>query len=334
MLRVCPSGVSVRERSMPFFARKAARLFFLGVVTSGAIFPAFAYAEGLESFVGGFRRVASEGKVTHSLSVDNDTFVLGGGDGFYSSGVDYTRQYQVREEGRTSVYAWRIGQALYTPSDIKLPPEQIAPNDRPYAAWLYAGASKKIIEADGSSRQWGVDLGCLGPCAGGEWAQETTHRIFDQALPEGWAKQVRNEVGVVLSGEQTFSPWHLASGIVVTSVIRGRFGNIFTDVSGALLLKAGEEEAAPGKSDWHGFFRLEGKAVGYNATLQGGYFSDNNPHTVDLKRWVAEAEMGIGWRRPPFAIVFSVTRRSNEIRGLPNAIGRQDYGSLQISYSP
>ncbi len=293
-----------------------------------------AHAGGLDSFVDGFRHAASAGKSSHILTVDNDTFVLGGEDGFYSSGLLYTRQHQVREENGLATYGWRIGQELYTASNTQLTPEQIVPNDRPYAGWLYVGGFKQTTRADGSSRKWGVDLGCLGHCAGGEWAQKTMHRILDQALPQGWAKQVRNEVGVVLSAEHNFAPWHVAPRVTLTPALHGRFGNIYTDASAALLLKIGEQEKARGESDLHGFFRLEGRGVGYNATLQGGYFSNNNPHTVNPRRLVAEAEIGFVWRHAPFALLFSITRRSNEIRDLPNAIGRQDFGKLQISYSP
>lgn len=334
MPKKCLTASRRRKRSMLACAGKAACLLIAGWAAGELGFVSTAHAGQLGNFVEGFRHAAAEGRTTHTLSVDNDTFVLGGEDGFYSSGLFYTRQHQVREDNQVSVYGWRIGQELYTASNTQLTPEQISPNDRPYAAWLYAGAFKQTIRADGSAGKWGVDLGCLGYCAGGEWAQKTIHRILNQSLPKGWDKQVNNEVGIVLHAEQAFAPWQLGSRAVLTPIVRGRFGNIYTDASAAMLLKIGEEEKARGESDVHGFFRLEGRAVAYNATLQGGYFSKGDPHTVDPRRLVAEAEIGIVWRLDRFALLFSITRRSNEIRDLPNAFGRQDFGTLQISYSP
>jgi hypothetical protein len=79
---------------------------------------------------------------------------------------------------------------------------------------------------------------------------------------------------------------------------------------------------------------MYGNAVGYNATLQGGYFSSHNPHTVEPKRWVGAAEAGVAWNKGAYGLRASLVRHSNEIRDLPNSIGSQNFVRLQISYAP
>jgi len=281
-----------------------------------------------------YPEVRAKGVVSHVLDIDNDTLLLNDNDGFYTSGMRYTRRHALREAGDVTVFGWRIGQALYTASDIKLAPEEIRPSDHPYAGWLYAGFFKEVHRADGSSQKVGVDIGCLGPCAGGEWTQTQFHRIIDQPLPQGWSRQVKNEFGVVLHADIAPVRWSLGTAIDATPSMNGRFGNIFTEVGAGILVRAGRLNLLPGQRTLHAFLRADAKAVGYNATLQGGYFSKGNPHTVDPKRFVGEVEIGMAWAGETFGTKFSLTRRSNEIRSLPNSEGAQNYLQLQFSYNP
>lgn len=307
-------------------------MLFAGLMLIGG--GASAHAESVMGFIDNFRQAAAHGKTAHVLDIENDSLLLTRRDGFYSSGLLYTQQHEMREGNRLVRYGWRLGQELYTASDIKLLPEQIPANDHPYAGWLYAGVFKQIVQADGAAWKWGMDLGCLGACAGGEWTQTTLHRILNQPLPQGWDTQVGTEAGVVLHGEKTFGAWGWGDSVSLTPVMHGRFGNIFTDAGAALLLRVGRFEEAQDRSSLHGYFRVDGRAVGYNATLQGGYFSNDNARTVSPERLVGEAEVGVVWRLAPYALRVSVIRRSNEVRGLTNSQGGQNIGSLQFSYSP
>lgn len=321
-----------RETGLGIVIRTARWMLAAGMLLIWSGAPA--HAESVSGFVDRFRQAAAQGKTTHLLDIENDSLLLTRRDGFYSSGLRYTQQHEVREGNATIHYGWRLGQELYTASDIKLMPDQIPANDHPYAGWLYAGVFKQIVQPDGAAWKWGVDLGCLGPCAGGKWTQTTLHRILNQPLPEGWDTQLGNEAGVVLYAEQIFAPWRWGSHASLSPVLHGRFGNIFTDAGAALIVRVGQFEPARESTSLHGYFRLDGRSVGYNATLQGGYFSNDNARTVSPNRLVGEAEAGVVWRLAPYAIRASVIRRSNEVRGLTNSQGSQNIGSLQFSYSP
>lgn len=291
-----------------------------------------ANAEG--GFLSDFQKARAEGKSATLVDIDNDTLLLNKNDGFYTSGARFTREYRMRDATQLTTFGWRLGQELYTASDIKLPPQLVGPPDHPYAAWLYGGLFKETYRADGTHYSVGVDAGCLGPCAGGEPSQRFVHSVLRQPEPQGWSKQVKNEPGVVLWGEVApvrwrFSPWGDA-----TPRLRGRFGNIYTDAGAGVTLRAGQLNVLPDEPTFHGFLRVDGTAVGYNASLQGGYFSSGNPHTVSPKRFVAEAEIGVAWKRPPYGFSAGVVRRGNEIRDLPNSIGAQNFVRLQFSYTP
>jgi hypothetical protein len=304
------------------------KIFSAGLLAAGSL------QAGASGLIDDYRQAVREGSLTHELNIDNDSLLLNRDDGFYTSGFGYAQRHALRSASGLTVFGWRLGQQLYTASDIKLPPGRVGPPDHPYAGWLYGGFFKETYDRSGAYSKIGIDLGCLGPCAGGEWTQKNLHRIIDQPLPRGWGKQVRNEVGVVLHADYAPLAWKLAPWADLTPSIKGRFGNIFTDAGAGLLLRLGHLPGLPGDAGFHAFARLDGRAVAYNATLEGGYFSSGNPHTVDPRRFVAEAEGGVAWSRGPYGVRASIVRRGNEIRGLPDSTGTQNFVRLLFSYTP
>lgn len=293
-----------------------------------------AEAGTMSAFLDDFRKAREQGRTSHVVSIDNDTLLLNRDDGFYTSGMSYGQASTLRGRDGAVTYGWRVAQELYTASDIKLPPAQIGPPDHPYAGWLYGGIFKESHRNDGTSVRYGLDLGCLGPCAGGRWTQTNFHRVIDQPLPQGWSRQVRNELGVVLHGEITPVRWQAGNAFDVGPSVQGRIGNIFTDLGVGLTARAGSLNLLPHQPALYGFLRAEARAVGYNATLQGGLFSKNNSHTVDPKRVVGEVEAGVVWTGQNFGTRLGLVRRSNEIRNLPDAEGAQNFLRLQFSYTP
>jgi len=306
---------------------------YLKWIAASALFAACSGALA-DSLQDEYRKVKSEGEVSYFIDIDNDTLLLNHSDKFYTSGARYNQAYTLEEEARATTFGWRIGQDLYTASDIKLPPALVKPPDHPYAGWLYGGFFKEVDYIDGRHIGMGIDIGCLGPCAGGNPTQTNLHRLLRQPLPQGWSKQVKNEPGLVLYADVAPARWALAQSVDARPYLTARFGNIFTDAAAGLTLRAGRLNFLPRQSTFHGFARVEARAVGYNATLQGGYFSNDNPHTVAPRRLVGEAEVGVIWRRGKFGASAGVIHRGSEIRDLSNALGAQDFLRLQLSYTP
>ena len=293
-----------------------------------------AAADSLGKLADDFGTAFRDGRTTHLVDIDNDSLLLNRDDGLYTSGLRYTQRYMLDSASGATAFGWRIGQELYTASDTKLPPASISLSDHPYAGWLYGGIFKETRYTSGAYRKFGIDVGCLGPCAGGKSTQTNLHRLLKQPLPQGWSRQVKNEVGVVLHADVAPVRWKHGSSVDVTPNLHGRFGNIFTDIGAGLTVRAGRLNPLPDQSTLHGYLRLDGRVVGYNATMRGGYFSKNNLHTVAPKRFVGEAEAGVAWNSAPYALSASIVRRGNEVRDLPNSVGAQNFVRLQISYTP
>lgn len=296
------------------------------------LFSASVFAQETLPSWGEFAQVRQAGKITWQVDIDNDSLLLKKDDGFYTSGNRIGQSFTKADSMQALTYGWRLGQELYTASDIKLAPSQIAKIDHPYAGWLFAGLYREKNEANGKSQRLGLDIGCMGPCAGGEWTQTHLHRLLKQPLPQGWSTQLRNEWGAVLSGEYSPGRMALLSNVDIAPRLKGRFGNIFTDASAELMIRGGNLNAMPEQVASYGFLRTELKAVAYNASIQGGYFN-NQDTAVKPKSLVGEFEVGYFWRGENYGASASFIRRSNEIKELSNGKGAQNFARLQIIYA-
>ena len=289
--------------------------------------PAFAWAgEDMQTF---FER----GRASTVVDVDNDTLLLTGSDRFYTSGLRLSRNYRLPSDDGSESMGWRMGQQLYTASSIRRLPAELAALDHPYAGWLYAGLTYRREASDGSEIAYGLDIGCLGPCAGGEWSQESLHRAMHQPRPAAWSTQIGTEAGaVVMVGAR--GPYRsLGSQMDLRPGVAARLGNIFTDVSAEATLRAGQLRGDLQGSGVYGFFRLAARAVAHDATLQGGWLTGTEARTVSPKRLTGEAELGMQWQSPQWALRISVIRRSNEIKGLSESLGQQDFLRLSIAFT-
>lgn len=276
--------------------------------------------------------IFDKGVGINTFEIENDSLLLTQKDGFYTSGIRFTRQYRLRAEEGWRSTGWRIGQQLYTTYDIRLEPQEIARLDHPYAGWLYAGLMNHSQADDGSEAAIGVDIGCLGPCADGEETQLLVHHLLKQPRPRGWSTQLGNEWGVVLQAGGRAPYWKVASWLDARPGLYMRFGNIFTDLSADATLRAGHLHSPAYRGLAYGFLRGAVRAVGYDATLQGGFFSDEHARTVSPRRWTTELEAGLQWTAPLWGLRISFIRRSNEIAGLSSATGRQDMLRISLSF--
>lgn len=275
-----------------------------------------------------------DGRPVSTLEIDNDSLLFGNADSFYTSGLRYTQAYRLNTADGWRFAGWRVGQQLYTPSDVRIPPERLNPLDRPYAGWLYGGFFYTVVDADGSELAFGLDVGCLGPCAGGRATQRLIHKVLDQPEPRGWSSQQGNEPGLVLRFGARAPFWRFHPNADLRAGVAARAGNIFTDLSAEATLRAGRLQVSAGGAGMYGFARGAVRAVGYDATLEGGMFSDKDARTVRPRRITAEWELGIQWQQRSWAWRLSVVRRGNEIAGLPESLGRQDFLRLAVSYFP
>ncbi|HLP25359.1 MAG TPA: lipid A deacylase LpxR family protein, partial [Acidobacteriota bacterium] len=96
-----------------------------------------------------------------------------------------------------------LGQEIFTPSDTET--ATLLSSDRPYAGWLYASMMAQAQERDGSLlRVVEVALGVVGPSALGRQAQNGWHDVINVPHAQGWANQLHDEPGLMLSWERRY----------------------------------------------------------------------------------------------------------------------------------
>jgi hypothetical protein len=216
-----------------------------------------------------------------------------------------------------------IGQNLYTPDDTAA--SQPIYNDRPYAAWLYASFAlqsiyKRKIDDAGNDEPirldtLQLDLGVVGPAAGGAFVQNNFHRYIGDPAANGWANQLHNEPALDLAFERR---WRAAPGILfedpkleydIIPSIGAVLGNVSTYASAGGIVRFGKDlradfgpprarPAMPGSEGfvgqgfgWYVFFGFTGEAVARNMFLDGN--TDGNSLHVTHRPLIAEATAGL-----------------------------------------
>ncbi len=129
-----------------------------------------------------------------SLQTDNDTLL--NTDRYYTNGI----WLNALKTETDRWFGWSIANETYTPSDISLQPQDIAPDDRPYAGWTYFSFFRGRLDATDEAVIWEFGGGCIGPCSRAERFQSFWHsNVVDVPEAQGWASQVTDEVGLHVS---------------------------------------------------------------------------------------------------------------------------------------
>lgn len=245
-----------------------------------------------------------------------------------------------------------LGQTLYTPNDYAL--SEPIPTDRPFAAALAMGLT---YNASLMNTMWttGLQLGVIGPSAGGKWSQSTIHRLwrraFDMKQPQGWHNQLHDELLAQIHHEQLHRiDWRRSAGQWPIDTIVHYGANVGTafryidvglewrtgptlpaDFGTSPVRPAGDITGAPrangGQADgWNLFASTGVKWVQHDITLDGN--TDGNSMSIRKRPAVFEFGVGITVHDGPWRVTFGQYARSFEFHGQQQW---PVYGSLAIS---
>jgi hypothetical protein len=197
-----------------------------------------------------------------------------------------------------------IRQDCFTPGSIRY--DTLNYLDRPYAATMYL--SQFLISMDELKKRRltsKIDLGIIGPCAVCEQEQKWIHHGLSNIMPLGWENQLSSDAFVNYS-------LGLEQGLINTKFFDLnalgdlRAGTIYNDLSLGLIVRTGFmadyfkqlvviKNATKNKFQCYVFAKGKAKLVGYNAVMQGGFFSDDI-HTLpasSITRYVFTGTAGI-----------------------------------------
>jgi hypothetical protein len=300
---------------------------------------------------------------TLSVSFENDTFA--DTDHYYTSGLRLAwTSAGAPPGGLATLGGWlartgmqgpaaitwsaAIGQSIYASREVgsRDPPR----DDRPFAGWLYATLGLNAATAtDFATAE--LSLGVIGPAARGEELQDFVHTIRSENEDEGWNRQIDNRPAALLSLERRWAiEWARPSETLAADVVPAaglQLGNVQTSAAAGFLVRFGRHldidfgppRIRPALSgigvfrpppDWalYGFLGAEGRAVAYDATLDG---NDDGYWRIDREPLVGELSAGGVLAVRSFRIAFTAiaqTATFEEQSKKPFL-----FGSLQMSYA-
>ena len=199
-------------------------------------------------------------------------------------------------------FALSFGQKIYTPENTWA--AYPVYNDRPYAAWAYAGFAlqytyKRRDEKTGRDEPMRLDtlqldVGVIGPAAQGEFVQNNFHTLIGVAQSYGWAHQLHNEPTIGLTFERR---WRTGRVVLIEDPKRevdfiprmgSSLGNVSTYAGAGGTARIGKnlrEDFGPtrarparpgseafigdGSFGWYLFAVVDGSAVARNIFIDG-----------------------------------------------------------------
>jgi lipid A 3-O-deacylase len=180
-----------------------------------------------------------------------------------------------------------------------------------------------------------LDVGVVGPAAGGEFVQNNFHRLIGVDTANGWANQLYNEPTIGLTFERR---WRTGHSILLENPkleydfvprLGATIGNANTFASVGGVVRIGKElrddfgpararPALPGSEGfvgdgfgWYFFAGLGGEAVARNMFLDGNWYGNDVVH-VTHRPFVGEATAGLAILVNGVRIAYTHVLRSPE----------------------
>ena len=302
-----------------------------------------------------------------SLTSENDLF--GGTDRNYSNGLRIERvrpanavtpaldwvanRIPLLDLDRTELrQGFALSHTIFTPEDIEA--ETPDPTDRPYAGWLYASGT--VVGTthldDGGTIQdvLQVNLGVVGPSAGGKFVQENWHDLIQAVEPRGWDSQLKDELGLEITAQRMrqFDGPDLPFGLETDYALHGgvTLGNVRTYAAAGGLARIGWDLSSdfgpprirpalagagvfkPGQPfGGYLFAGVEGRAVARDMFLDGNLWRDS-ARVDDRRDYGADLQMGVALHQGDVQVAFTYVHRTEEFVA---QAGPQRFGAVSIS---
>ncbi|UYH51760.1 lipid A deacylase LpxR family protein [Candidatus Kirkpatrickella diaphorinae] len=241
-----------------------------------------------------------------------------------------------------------VQQLIFTPSNTQAATPLAG--DRPYAGVLL-GTLNLINDTDLSRSVVGIQLGVMGPAAGGKQVQNGFHSIIGDSPNRGWDHQLRNQPVFQVQGGRIWRfPLIKVAGIEtdILPAISAAMGDYRIYGGGAATLRIGQgldsdfgnATIGPGLDGtdafvrtkpvaWYVYGGVEGQAVAFDASLQGNTFYRYGPHTS--KKWdqgTIHAGVAVMWRG--LRLSYSQNWQTAQFR--QSRAGLFNYGSVKLSF--
>jgi len=268
---------------------------------------AFAYGQKIDN-TASFRDIKSDRYFR--INYDNDYFT--------ATDIYYTQGYQLElvtpwlrknplnklfptlknSDNRYGLLFENLG---YIPTKISV--KEIQQGDRPYAATMALKSFQVSTDTISHSRlSSSLVVGVIGPWAQGNEIQTGIHKWIGDEPPMGWHNQIKNDL--ILDYEVAYEKQLLRLKNIVainldTKLHLGTFNtNASLGVNGTIGLINSPFTSYKSNRKFfvYAYNQSRVKAIGYDASLQGGLFNTSSPYTIPnngIERFTIENNYGI-----------------------------------------
>jgi lipid A 3-O-deacylase len=207
----------------------------------------------------------------------------------------------VRFKSPSPVYGLAFEHYGFTPTSIQS--NSILMGDRPFAGVILLKSF--VVSMDTLRRQRlsaVLSTGMIGPAAFAGRMQATIHRWSGDRKPSGWQYQIGNDVVLNYELYHEKELMNLGGVAMLNSNLLLRAGTLSDKIQGGLTLTAGRFDSPFTRQGQKRRVQLYAYAqplvslIGYDATLQGGLFNQNNPYTLPasaINRVTVQANYGV-----------------------------------------
>lgn len=227
-------------------------------------------------------------------------------------------------------------QTGFIPTDIKA--AGILYGDRPYAATIALKSFTVTTDTISKSRlASSLTIGMIGPVALGDEIQTGIHKWIHDDLPQGWKYQIRNDLIVDYEVNYEKQLLRVKNFFNLTGTARARVGTLNTNASAGFGASAGilnssfNNNRPTRKFNLYLYSNAFATTVGYDATLQGGLFT-NSPYTIssrDIERVTFQNHFGLVLRYRGLYLEYSRALTTREFKGARS----HKWGGFRIGFT-
>tara|TARA_R110000765_G_scaffold145925_2_gene248258 strand:- start:1027 stop:1983 length:957 start_codon:yes stop_codon:yes gene_type:complete len=207
----------------------------------------------------------------------------------------------IKLKGQSNTYGLAIEHIGFTPSNFVS--IDIQTGDRPFAAAIYLKSFATSTDTLKKSRlSQSFSLGFIGPGAFGKEMQTEIHRLTGNKIPGGWDNQIQNDLVLNVKFDYEKQLFRYNELLSLQSVAAFQLGTLFSNAMVGFNTTFGLIDLPFSGSGYSSAFKLFAYAqpvvsiIGYDATLQGGIFTNDNPYEIsskDIERVTSQIDYGL-----------------------------------------
>lgn len=279
----------------------------------------------------------------HVIS-ENDNYIWPYHDRYFTNGLHIgysyllssrsSKQQSAVQRPKKTIIHFKIGQEIYTPNDIRQIDMRVF--DRPYAGYLYFRSGISTFPLHNSHVTFDVDIGWMGPGAGGEQVQTKWHKFIRFTQPQGWKYQINNEP-VINFRAAYLQAWPVLSWADLLTHTGIQTGTAFNKLSQGLMARAGKintiDNSAVTNSqlhdayshntvfqsnawEWFAFYGVNASWVLHNTLIEGSlFYASQSLHTEETAPYLLVQKAGLVYSNLSTTLKFTMYALGPEVVG-------------------